>query len=294
MVGIPAHNEENNIGHLLQSILSQKGEHFILESVVVACDGCTDSTSQIVSGFAEKSPLVKLINDGRRIGQAARLNEFYQDLKSDIFITFDADVKLGNEFVLEEIVKAFKDEKVAVVGGTDLCIPQKTFVGKSLEVYQQFWHEMISKVKNGDNVHHHPGCISAGRGSFLKTISMPLNIVANDHFLYFEALKQGYRFKWAKNAIIYIKVPSTLRDYLKQTTRFHDSAANIRNYFGEWVEEYYSIPFSVKLRAYAVTFIKNPFYLVSALALQLVQRLVSFRYSQNSNNGVWETVKSSK
>ena len=48
---------------------------------------------------------MEIIDDGRRLGQAGRLNEFYKINKSDIFITFDADVILGNGYVIDEIVK---------------------------------------------------------------------------------------------------------------------------------------------------------------------------------------------
>src|SRR3990170_5283265 len=38
-VGIPAHNEEQNIKQLLTSIVSQKG-NFVLEKILVTTDGC--------------------------------------------------------------------------------------------------------------------------------------------------------------------------------------------------------------------------------------------------------------
>ncbi|MGB3077203.1 MAG: glycosyltransferase family 2 protein, partial [Chitinophagales bacterium] len=176
----------------------------------------------------------------------------------------------------------------------DKPVPQTTFIGKTLEAYQMFWREMITHIDNGNNVHHHPGCVSASRGDFLKRVSIPKGILANDHFLYFEALKQGYTFKAAKDAIVYFKVPTTMRDYFKQTTRFYDSADNVKAYFGSWVNTHYDIPRSIKLRAYAVTFFKNPFYLTSALVLQVLQRLFRYQFAEKNTDGIWTPVKSSK
>lgn len=293
-VGIPAHNEEKNIASLLKDILAQKGDSFILEGVAVACDGCTDNTAAIVAGFAKKSPLVTVIDDGRRVGQAARLNEFYRDLKSDIFITFDADVTLSNASVIEEIVRAFADPNVGLVGGVDKPAPQKTLVGKALVAYQLFWRELVNHKNGGNNVHHHPGCVSAGSRTFLKDVTIKLDVLANDHFLYFEAMRKGFAFKAAQKAVVYFKVPSTLHDYLKQTTRFLSSANNIRDHFGDWVEQEYHVPFAVKARAYAVAFIQSPFYMTCAVVLSAVQKLTSYWYTERSANGVWNTVKSSK
>lgn len=293
-IGIPAHNEENNIGSLLESIIMQKGANFTIQAIVVACDGCTDKTAHIVRAYSQKSSVIGIIDDGRRLGQAGRLNEFYRLAQSDIFITFDADTVLADEHVVSEIVRAFDNNNVAVVGGHDKPVLQNNFIGKSLQTYQMFWREMITQINGGDNVHHHPGCVSAARTDFLKEVTIPLGILANDHFLYFEALKRGYLFKAAQEAVVYFKVPTTLSDYFKQTTRFYDSADNVKAYFGSWVNAHYDIPWSIKLRAYAVTFFKSPFYLISALMLQVLQRLFSYRFTEKSTNGIWTPVKSSK
>lgn len=194
-IGIPAHNEAANIASLIESILSQKGDAFVLQQVTVACDGCTDSTAHIVERIHAKNPVVRVIDDGKRLGQAGRLNQFYKNLTADIFITFDADVALTHDYVIEEIVKAFDDKTVGLVGGLYIPYPQKTLVGRSLEAYQLAWREMISRVHGGDNVHHHPGRVSAGSREFLKDTQIPLDIVANDHFLYFKALEKGFKIQ---------------------------------------------------------------------------------------------------
>src|SRR3989344_6610925 len=102
LIGIAAYNEEKNIGHLLRSILSQKGDNFKIENIIVACDGCTDRTSIVAGKFQKNYPLIKVINDNRRKGKTSRLNEFYRMLKSDIFITLDADIILAHKYVVSE------------------------------------------------------------------------------------------------------------------------------------------------------------------------------------------------
>lgn len=293
-IGIPAHNEERNIRELLRSILKQKGDNFIIEKIIVTCDGCTDKTADYVKSLQKEFPLIQLIDDGKRMGQAARLSEFYKTVLSDILITFDGDILLAHKKVIYEMVKAFDDKKVGLVGGKKMVVKQSKFLGKSIQAYEHFWLSVIGKLNSGNNVHNHQGPISAGRREFLNRVTIPKHIVASDHFLYFKAIEEGYSFQFAQNAIVYFKVPTTIRDYLSQEMRFTDSAEKIRKYFGKWVLEYYTIPASVKGKSYISTFIRHPFYLSSALVLQVLQRIVGPFYLEKNNNGLWTSIRSSK
>jgi glycosyltransferase involved in cell wall biosynthesis len=53
-IGIPAYNEEKSISNLLDSIIEQTQKDYVLEKVIVACDGCTDKTSEVVSEYVKK------------------------------------------------------------------------------------------------------------------------------------------------------------------------------------------------------------------------------------------------
>ena len=293
-IGIPAYNEENNIGALLESILLQKTESFKLEEVVVVSDGSTDQTVEIVKSYQKKYPFIKLLNDGKRIGQAGRLNELYKRLKSDIFITFDGDVILGSVDTILEIVSSFRDKSVGLVGGKKIPYEQKTPVGKAVKIYEDFWTKVIDGLKNGNNVHNHQGPISAASRKFLQSVVIPESTVASDHFLYFEALRLGFGFKYAKKAFVHFKVPSNLNDFIKQTTRFHSSAKIIQEHFGSWTENHYRIPLYIKLKAYVETFIRSPFYLITALVLQLIQRIYSVVRFEKKSTETWSIVASSK
>src|SRR3989344_306584 len=81
IVGIPAFNEEKNIGVLLESILLQKGNNFTIDKVIVVCDGSRDNTAEIVKLYSKKFNQISLKDDNKRKGKAARLNEFYKSLK---------------------------------------------------------------------------------------------------------------------------------------------------------------------------------------------------------------------
>ncbi len=293
-VGISAYNAQDRIGGVLKSILSQKQDAFVIHSIQIAVDGCTDKTAEVIDTFSSKSSIITVINDGKRLGKSERLNNFYKNLKSDILIVIDDDITFKNNSVFSEIVKAFENPDVGLVGGNVYPDSQTSFVGKSLEAYEKFWLRMVQSLNGGNCVHSHAGPLSAGSREFLKTVQIPRNIVAEDHFLFFKAVESGFKYRFAKNAVVYFKVPSTLKDFLIQTTRFHASVGNIRKYFGSWVEEYYSIPFSVKMKSYFRTFFENPVYLVSALLLQLYQRIIAPKIAKTSNTQLWTRISTNK
>jgi len=65
-IGIPAYNEEKNIGNLLNDILNQKLEHNILEKILVISDNSTDKTDEIVSSFMKRYDNIQLIRIEKR------------------------------------------------------------------------------------------------------------------------------------------------------------------------------------------------------------------------------------
>src|SRR5688572_21677183 len=107
-IGIPAHNEEGNIAQLLDTIIKQRQNSYILEQIYVACDGCTDKTAKIVSKYAKRYKFIKLIDDKKRLGKAERLNTMYQLNKSDFILIFDADLLLDTNNEIELMVKVMK------------------------------------------------------------------------------------------------------------------------------------------------------------------------------------------
>jgi len=120
-VGIPAYNEEANIHTILQNVLSQKEDGFVIEKIVVLNDGSSDKTAEYAKIIKDKR--IEVVDDGRRTGKPSRLNQLYKLSESDFIITFDADVALVNNRVIYTLVKSFNNTNVGLVGGRD--VPQE-------------------------------------------------------------------------------------------------------------------------------------------------------------------------
>ena len=293
-IGISAHNEEKNIGNLLDGIMEQERSYFVLKSVVIACDGCSDNTANIVNLFIEKYRHVSMINDGKRIGKAKRLNVFYKQNISDIFISLDADVVLANKNVINEIVKKFDNTNVGLVGGSSLPFPPKNFFEKIIYTWLLIWIDMKNNVGEDLSVHNHLGCISAVSKKLAQKITIPNNIIPDDDFVFFTAIKHGFHFSFAKKATVYYRTVDNLKDFLIQHNRLINSKKYVFDFFGEWTKSYYVIPRTNKIASILRFLIHEPLFTLLALALQILLRKGKFMPEEKYENGFWTVASSSK
>lgn len=293
-IGIPAHNEANGIEKMLRSVLAQKGETYHVERIIVACDGCTDTTAQVVRNLMKQFPVIELIDDGERFGQIGRLNQFYTLSKSDIFITFDADVTLEGTDVLEQLVAAFSSDEVGLVGGEGAPRTPRFFWEKVFVTWIEIWTAIRQELHSGDNVHNHQGCISALARPLYKQLVIPKEAISNDEYLYFKAKELGFRFVYAKKAVVRYACPTTLRDNLKQSSRFIETKYGLQSFFTFEILPAYAVPRSVKFAAMAKVFFQKPLWVVLAVVAQLCLRLSGGLFAEKLQNGLWTQIRTSK
>lgn len=293
-IGIPAHNEEKNIGKLLELIVSQKKDFYTLERVVVICDGCDDATANIVRRFIKDYNFITVIDDGTRKGQAARLNQLYQMNGSDILITFDADVLLADERVVETIVRAFDSPEVGLAGAEDRPYPPKTFFEKIVVAGIDLWYETRKDINGGRTIHNHHGCVSAASRKLCKAVEIPCQIIGNDDYRYIKAMELGFQFQYARDAVVYYRAPKNLKDFLSQQGRFLIIKHQMARLFGQDVYKLYPVPMKNKLNALCFMLIRHPLLISLTILLQFALRLFQSRFIKNNQNSFWRTAQSSK
>ncbi len=292
-VGICAFNEEKNIAQLIDRILKQKGISFLLEKIIIVNDMSYDSTGQIVKKIGESNPQVILYNQAQRSGKSGCLSYLYSHVQSDVLITFDADVTLVDESVIENIVTTYKET------GADLIYPRvdplhsETFFGKIVFTYEQFWRRCIDNLNNGSNIHRCLGCCMCYSRKLYSQLQIPRHIQADDHFTYLYATLHNLKSSFCKSALIQYKVPETFSDYLNQFRRYSNSHDVLISEFGDEVKNIYKISTKSKLKAYFYMFTSTPVYMTLACILQIVQRISLASVSQNSSRS-WETIASTK
>jgi len=293
-IGIPAHNEEQNIVCLLTSLFEQKQTEYLLEKIYVVCDGCSDHTYEKTISLASKHPEIQVINDHQRKGKPARLNQLHKLNKSEILVILDADLLLGNDEVIDNLILPFKDENVCAVAGNNQPIPGKGFIEKVINNWYAFWYEVRKEVNGGNNVHNIHGCLLALRKHFAKEITYPKGIIAHAQYLYFATMRQKVGFSFAKNTDVYFYSPTTLKDYFLQCYRYGDEKEKNAAVFGDWIYNAYALPAKKKILALGKFFFIHPILTFSGLLLHFWTIIPRSRTYSLQREGLWKRVESTK
>lgn len=294
-IGIPAYNEEKNIGNLLNSLIIQNEDNYILESIIIVCDGCSDQTSSIVQNYYSKDGRVKLVNDGRRLGKSSRINQLFSKSISDILILIDGDVLIKDQKVISEIVREFRNKKVGLVGGCDIPSSPKSFQEKIVVSGIGLWFEVRKSVNKDDSIHNIHGSIYALSKKVYKKFHIPQQVINDDMYVYLKTRELGYRSSFSTRGIVYYQAPANLADFYKQTKRFSAGRFQIDQLFGKRIQKYFSIPRKAKILGTLSFLIKNPVEGLLAIPLQLSLTVVMpFIKKQYDENGVWRQIASTK
>lgn len=293
-VGIPAYNEEANILHLLDSIMRQKGENFVIEKIIVLADNCTDKTEEKVLSFSEKFPQVALIQGRERKGKAYRLNELYRLNFSDILITFDADILLDKEDIIEKMAGFFSDGTVAVVAANGRPLAGRTIAEKIIVAGERLWYEARKDFRGGENIYNSGGCAFALKKDFAEKMIFPPGTIAEQELIYLAAKKTGAKFIFAVDTKIYYRAPATLKDFFIQAGHLKKIPDISSEYFGRSAEDERAMPYSYKFGAIIRTLGKCRIYGVLAIFLQIILKIVPWEKNNAAQNGIWPIALSTK
>jgi len=90
---IPTHNEEKNVGPLVEALKQVLGGLELASYEVIFCDDSNDTTPQIIQLLHEQSPQIKLMRFSRSFGQATAICAGLTRASGDIVIIMDADMQ---------------------------------------------------------------------------------------------------------------------------------------------------------------------------------------------------------
>lgn len=295
-IGIPVHNEEKSIRNTLSGILKQNKKNFLLENILIIADGCTDKTVEIISEFSSNHSKIKLICDGKRMGKAMRLNEIYKINKSDYLITLDADIKFGNEFVLEKLIEPLSDPEVFVVAGNPRPLPARNLIEKLVVTKDSWWYEVRKKFNKGSNIYNSSGICFAFRKEFTDKFRFLGKVINDQEVIFLQTMQINKKFVFVKEAIVNIREVSKLKELFVRAGRFeyYDDLSGYN--FGTNIEKYYKVPYLLIFKSISKLFFKEPFNVIMSLFLAFLLKFTSFAESRRKylSFGLWKISKSTK
>ncbi len=294
-IGIPAYNEEANIGNLLSDIKKQETQTFRLKKIVVACDSPSDHTFEIVKRHARRNKKIEIINGHKRLGQTTRLGQLFSMTETDYLVCFDADVALVDPKVIEKLIQPLEDQKsVGLVGANLQPAKAENLFEHAMNTMFEIWYKVRLQHQSGNNIFSHLGAAFAIRSELAHAIHFPSFIVANQHFLYISVLRKGWRFAFAREARVLFRSPSCFADYHVQATRPFTEKEQIFAYFGNGVKSLFAIPMSYKTKAILLTFLQSPLLTSLGLTLFAWIRVYTHLTIAKKQTVLWDTPFSTK
>ncbi len=289
-IGIPAHNEEENIAPLIEALKTQVITRGQIAEIIVISDGSTDRTAERVRSAADER--VRLIVWDRREGLNRAQNKIASEAKGDILIILNADIlPVANAFIQKIIAPILNDDRVGLVSTDMIAAKPLSVFEKIIANSYAFKNRIYKALRDQDNIYLCHGQARAFSRAFYSQLQWP-DEFPEDAYSYIMCLQKGFAFRFASGAQVIFRCPQTLSDHLRQSGRFIDGKERLMQSFSESsIRPYYRIPLPLFFSELAKALAKHPFLTAPYLFIMAFVRMSGWRPSHASR---YEISKSSK
>ncbi len=220
---ITSFNEPKTIGKAIDSFLNQdiKVEY---ELIIAAPD---KQTWEIAEKYKKKNKRINLFKDPGK-GKSYALNLLLPKLKGEIIILSDGDVYVSENSV-SEILKLFDDKKVGCVSGRPISqnLRENIFGYWSHLLCDAGAHKARLKRAKKNYFLECSGYLWAFRNHVIK--KFPTDI-AEDTVVPLLFREKNYKIAYAQNAKVYVKFPTTLKEFVEQKKRTAKAHQSLEKY----------------------------------------------------------------
>lgn len=169
-VVMPAYNEADTIGGILQVVLQQPS----VAEVIVVDDCSQDETFARLTEFAKSEPLIKVHHHTVNLGKGAALRTGIQNATAPIVIIQDADLEYDPQEYPKIIGPILRNKADAVFGSR--------FIGSEEHRVLYFWHSvgnrfltLLSNMFTNLNLTDMETCYKAFRRELIQSIALEEN-----------------------------------------------------------------------------------------------------------------------
>lgn len=222
---LAAYNEEQVIE---EKILSTFNTKYPLDKIEfwIGSDASSDKTDEIIKKYQVEYPQLKLKVFPGRTGKAGIVNDLSSQASNEVFILTDANV-FFDENTIFELVKHYKNEEIALVGGNILNqIVKKDGISHQEKTYLQ--RENIMKYQEGIIWGTMIGAFG-GVYSIRKEYYAPVppRFFMDDFYITMNALEKGGKAVNELNAVCYEDVSNKISEEFRRKVRI--SIGNFQN-----------------------------------------------------------------
>jgi len=192
---IAAYNEEHTIARKLRNCLRQCYPAELLE-IVVAADGCSDATEQVVCSFGAR---VRLVSFPQRRGKMAAINDALPRCRGEIVVLTDAE-EVFDRGAVGALVAGFASGVGAVSGVVRFSHPASA-VGAGAGVYWRLERYLRERESRIYSLLGASGCIYALRRMLFRP--QPPDSLSDDAAIPLDLVSRGWRVVHQPAAIAY-------------------------------------------------------------------------------------------
>ncbi|MEM2737551.1 MAG: glycosyltransferase [Candidatus Bathyarchaeia archaeon] len=221
---IPARNEEQVIGRLLQRITELTYPKDKLQ-VIVVDDASWDDTGKIAERYAKSYNYIKVLHrrehEGGR-GKASALNAGLKHADGEIVLCFDADY-YPQRCIVEKLVKEFADPKVGAVQGRVVVLNEPQNIVTRLVALERIGGYRVDQEARDKLglITQFGGTVGGFRRELLEELGgWDERMLAEDTDLTFRVYLAGYMVKYVLDAECYEEAVENWWAYWKQRYRW--------------------------------------------------------------------------
>lgn len=188
-VVVAVRNEANRIGERIDDLLEQRYAPDRCE-IIVACNGCTDGTEEVVAGRAREEERIRMLVSPAAEGKAGALNRGVRAARGSIVIFGDARQRFSPDAV-RRLVGRFRDPAVGAASG-------RLRIGgaerPSLEGIRTYWN-LETRLRLAESA---TGSVVGATGAIYAIrkelfVPMPPGLILDDVHVPMWVAREGYR-----------------------------------------------------------------------------------------------------
>lgn len=210
---IAAYNEEEIIEKKIKNSLALDYDPDKLK-IVVASDGSTDKTVDLVKKFENKR--ITLFDYNQRRGKMGTLNATVEHIDSEIIVFSDANT-MYKEDAIKKLVRNFYDESVGVVSGNVILEGSEVCFNQPEKIYWQYEHFIQLRESSCNSMLEADGAMYAIRRHLY--VSPPDETILDDSVIPMLIAKQGYRIVYDHEALGYEDTSPNLKTEFRRKVR---------------------------------------------------------------------------
>ncbi len=221
-VGVTAHNEEANIGQLLERLTTQELSTVEITEIIVVASGCTDRTVDIIKDWQTRDRRIRLLVQEKREGKPAAVSMFLRNATEDICVLESGDTLPGHD-TIEHLVAPFSDPTVGMTGAQKIPVnAPDDVVGYLSHLRLRMEHELCLEIPRlGELV------------AFRKVFdTIPPDVAMDEAFAEALVVKRGMKVRYVPEAKVYNMGPSTVSDFIRQRRRNYAGHLHLKRKYG--------------------------------------------------------------